>query len=162
MTTFGNAPELTVPMSVLGYFGWTILGVLALAALVGLAALRTTASDRWAYGVSAIPALALCAAVTPYFRAAPPGWNAHHVTLWIIVVHLGLGACALARSIISSTYGSQSVVVLPGLYIAAPIALAKIWDSVNEHLASIPMSWGMVGLIFLVVIALIANSASQR
>lgn len=146
-------PELVDPLAI----GWVILAVIILLAL--FTSIAATAVSSIYIG----SAIAAAIAVIPEFRilrAVAPDQTWLNVGLWAAFIVVPAGIALLIAHQTESYHRAFPAVAAGGLG-AGSVVIAALADSVNERLAVIPLSWGVV-LVVLVGGGLYAFSSNNR
>lgn len=153
MNDLFTPPELVDPLAI----GWVILAVIILLAL--FISIGATVVSNIYIG----SAIAAAIAVIPEFRilrAVSPDQTWLNVGLWagFILVPAGI-ALLIAHQ--TESYHRAFPAFAAGALGTGSVVIAAIADSVNERLAVIPLSWGVV-LVIVVGGGLYAFSSSNR
>ena len=154
-------PEVTVPLSGWGYFGYALLGLFALAVLIGAALLIRNHETGGGLVVFAAGILFYAPAAFAYLRTVESGWNIPNVVIWVGLIGLGVAASWLIYKLPRDNFDVGTLVPAGGATVAT--LAAAVLDKVNEHLAHIPMAWATVaGLVLLVALLFARMSGALR
>lgn len=156
-----DPPEVTVQLSGWGYFGFALLGLLALAVFI-VAAILISHGEGAAGGIMAIASAPLYAqAAFAYFRTVEIAFDMPNVLLWIGFLGAGVATSYLANRLLGSSLEASSLVPTAGATVAT-LGAAGL-DKVNEQLAHIPMAWAtVVGIAILGVLVITRAGSSAR
>lgn len=155
----GEVPDITVPLGVGGYIGFTLLGLAALAVLI-FASMVIPIHGGGGLIAAGIGTLMFMYAAFAYLRTVEMGWHWPNVAVWAGLLLSGVAA-SLASSFIDSARGAYAGLAAwtPFGGVAVGSIIAGLFDAANEILGGIPLSWG--GLLVLIAIG-IAFVTSRR
>lgn len=158
-----TVPQAVEPLTAWGYVGYGLLAVVALAILVGAAVAHTELPPA-GLALTAVGGGALFPAAFRFLRAVPFGWNLPNLLVCGGLLVAGVVATIIARRLIEARhYGydtESSFLPLGGVVIAA--IAAGVLDWLNERLAAIPMSWGMIGVLIVLALLFVLSQAGDR
>lgn len=156
-----DPPEVTVQLSGWGYFGFALLGLLALAVFI-VAAFLISHGEGAAGGIMAIAGVPLYAQTAfAYFRTVEIAFDLPNVSIWIGLLGIGVVTSYLAYRLFRGSLEASSLVPVAGATVAT-LGAAGL-DKVNEQLAHIPMAWAtVVGIGVLGVLVITRAGSAAR
>lgn len=151
-----DPPELTVPLTVGGYIGTSIGGLFSLAGIAG-GAFVAPFSKGWGYGIGLVGAYFYMLVGYRQLRAvASSDTFPTLITYGALLAAVVLVALALAK--FNEDRGGAVTSPAVPLAVGLPaIVLAGAADRINEVFAAVPVSWGVVILLVIAVIAWARN-----
>lgn len=142
-----EAPDITVPLSVGGYIGFTLLGLAALAVLI-FASLVIPVHGSAGLMVAGLGALMFMYTAFAYLRTVEMGWHWPNVAIWAGLLASGVAASFVVNFIATGRGGYAGVASwTPIGGVALGSIMAGLFDALNEFLGGIPLSWGAAGLL---------------
>lgn len=155
----GEVPDITVSLSVGGYIGYALLGVLGLALLI-VGALTFPLTNGVGLLVSGVGALTFMYAAFAYLRTVEMGTNWPNLAMWAALLCSGVLA-TFATNYIDNARGGNigAAVFFPVLGAGAGAVIAGVFDALNEILGGIPLTWGAALVIVVVAAAYVFDKA---
>lgn len=152
-----EVPDITVPLSVGGYIGFTLLGLLALVVLI-LATLVIPHHSGGGFVIAGIGTAVFMYPAFAYLRTVEMGWHLPNVGVWAGLLASGVVATVVANYIdgrLGSVAGASVGIPFAGVFIGTVIA--GVFDALNEILGGIPLTWGAVILMALVAVVFVMD-----
>lgn len=152
-----EAPDITVPLSIGGYIGFTLLGLVALAVLI-FASLVIPVHGSAGLMVAGLGALMFMYTAFAYLRTVEMGWHWPNVAVWAGLLASGIMATLAANFIATGRggyAGAEAWVPIGGVAVGS--GLAGLFDALNEFLGGIPLSWGAAGLLVALAFAFVLS-----
>lgn len=152
-----EAPDITVPLSVGGYIGFTLLGLVALAVLI-FASLVIPVHGSGGLVVAGLGSLLFMYAAFAYLRTVEMGWHWPNVAVWAGLLASGVAATFAVNFIATGRGGYAGVAAwVPIGGVAVGSVIAGLFDALNEFLGGIPLSWGAAGLLVALAFAFVLS-----
>lgn len=143
-----DPPEVIVPLSGWAYFGYTLLGLFALAVFFAAAMLLANGEGAAGWVLAAGGIFLYAPAAFAYFRTVEIALDVPNVALWVGLLAAGAAASFGVHKMLGGYFEFSSLLPFGGATVATVGAAAL--DKVNEQLAHIPMAWGTVlGLVLI-------------